>query len=107
MAFLLGVSDNELLLVIQSKGILRFLDSLPPLLVVQLLLLHLINGLVTGVVISLLVLLVWCLLFITALSSSTSAGCWEQLLGDDNNGEGNDDIGEGVFGGRTLKHPCT
>ena len=79
MAFLFGVSDNdtELLLVIQSKGILRFLDSLPLLPVVQLLLLHLIGGLVTGVVTSLLMLLVWSLFFVTALSSSALAGCRE------------------------------
>ena len=76
MAFLFGVSDNdiELLLVIQSNGILRFLDSLPLLPVVQLLL-HLINGLVTGVVTSLLMLLVWSLFFVIALSSLPSADC--------------------------------
>lgn len=99
VTFLLGVSDNdvELLLVIQSNGILRFLDSLPLLPVVQLVLLHLIGGLVTGVVTS---LLMWSLFFVTTSSSLILAGCWEQLLSDD-------DIGEGVFGGRTLKHPYT
>ena len=100
MTFLFGVSDNdiELLLVIQSKGILRFLDSLTPLLVVQLLSLHVIGGLVTGVVTSLLMLLVWSLFFITALSSLPSSGCWEKLLGDGSTGQGS-------FGGRILKYP--
>ena len=106
---LFGVSERDkllLLLVIQSRGILRFLDSLPLLQADQLLEIHLIGGLEVGVTIShsivllpllLLMWLVWLLSFTITLSSSVVADCWEQLIGDG--------VGVTVFGGRILKHP--